>query len=271
MYRKYYNEEAYIRPCGWDIKKAWVICRYCQCWLLKPKRDLSKYRKNKGCLCPPCSSQYKSECMMRTSLKYKDKKSEWGKLGHDSRSKESLSNAVKKQWETIKSDPEKYSQLREKRSKDSKKMWKNRSPEIRDKILTALVSSNDCGRSKLSDNVKQLMMDAGIYDNFISEECFHGYFPDEINHDLKIIVEVYGDLYHCNPKKYKHEPDRYITAIQRTVQEQWDRDKKRLAAFYRNGYTVIIIWESDFHNDPNKQIQRIKDEIDKKSEIRGKI
>jgi len=105
-----------------------------------------------------------------------------------------------------------------------------------------------------------------LYDGFISEEPFHGFIPDEINHNLKIIIEVFGDLYHCNPLKYT-EPNLYVRAIQRTVGEQWKRDRIRLACFYKHGYTVIIVWEKDIYNNINKQIERIKNEIDKKRNI----
>ena len=101
---------------------------------------------------------------------------------------------------------------------------------------------------------------------FQSEEAFHGFFPDEINHVLKIIVELYGEFYHCNPKKYK-DPDIFMKGIGRTVGEQWARDRKRLGVFYKHGYTVVIVWENDFRKNPQNEIRRIQDEIKKKANV----
>jgi G:T-mismatch repair DNA endonuclease (very short patch repair protein) len=104
--------------------------------------------------------------------------------------------------------------------------------------------------------MKKAMVDAGL-DGFDSEQPFHGFIPDEINHSKKIIVEFFGDFYHCNPKKYS-DPKLFMSAIERTVGEQWERDRKRISRFSKHGYTTIIIWENDFKEDPIKQISRIK-------------
>ncbi len=177
-----------------------------------------------------------------------------------------MSIAVKKGWETVRSDKEKYKNLLKARSEASKKRWDEEySEDTKRHILTRLTSSNNCGRSGLSDSVKSLMEEEGIT-GFASEGYFHGFFPDEINHELKIIVEVYGDIYHCHPDKYKDE-DEFLSHIQRTVKEQRKRDKIRLACFYKHGYTVVIIWEKDFRNDPIKQINRIKEEINRRNSL----
>jgi very-short-patch-repair endonuclease len=107
------------------------------------------------------------------------------------------------------------------------------------------------------------MLENGLYDGFSSEEIFHGFVVDEINHGLKIIVEMFGDLYHCNPRKYK-DSSLYINVIQRTVEEQWLRDRRRFACFNSHGYTTIVIWEYDFRRNSKTQIERIKNEIDQK-------
>jgi len=51
--------------------------------------------------------------------------------------------------------------------------------------------------------VKGVEGKVALSEGFTSEECFHGFVPDEINHNLRLIVELYGDLYHCNPRVYK--------------------------------------------------------------------
>lgn len=60
----------------------------------------------------------------------------------------------------------------------------------------------------------------------------------------KILIEVHGDYWHGNPKKYEKLDD-----IQR-FKKDIDRKKKKLAKFY--GLRYIWIWEDDIMNDFEK-------------------
>lgn len=173
------------------------------------------------------------------------------------------SEIVRKQWNTIRANPEKWAKAKARLKRLSQIQWKTMSDEERDRRVQALAGAHGKGRSKLNDELVRLMQERGVYDGFVSEESFHGFIPDEINHALKIIVELYGEVYHCDPRKYK-DRSQYVSTVQRTVGEQWDRDRRRLAAFYRNGYSVVIVWERDFRRNPENEIRRIADEIDKK-------
>ena len=53
-------------------------------------------------------------------------------------------------------------------------------------------------------------------------------------------------------------PDKWFTWIKRTVGEQWKRDQRRLACFYRLGYTVVIVWQTDWDRDKETAIERIQ-------------
>jgi G:T-mismatch repair DNA endonuclease (very short patch repair protein) len=107
-----------------------------------------------------------------------------------------------------------------------------------------------------------------LYEGFESEQVFHGFVPDEINHEIKVIIEVFGDLYHCNPKKYKN-PDVFISATKRTVGQQWARDKIKLDAYKEYGYTTIVVWESDIRKRLSEQLTRIKLILKEKEEAYG--
>jgi G:T-mismatch repair DNA endonuclease (very short patch repair protein) len=79
-----------------------------------------------------------------------------------------------------------------------------------------------------------------------------------------VIVEYYGDVYHCNPRRFKDESE-YCPIIRRTVGEQWKRDRKRLACFTkRHGYDVVIVWESDWNKNPEKELDRIRDVVERR-------
>ena len=94
----------------------------------------------------------------------------------------------------------------------------------------------------------------------IREMFINGLFVDGIIEDTNIIIEFYGDMFHCNPIKF-HDPEQYCSWISRTVQQQWDRDRIRLAKLYQQGYKVIVIWENSWKKDQQKYIKRIQDEM----------
>ena len=239
-----------------------VTCSRCGGPTTIKKYRLSIY-KQRGKSCQACCSQISGERLKNLRANQTpEERSEHARQARSVMTPETRSEAVRKQWETIRNDPVKLEQISQARSNRSKAMWENRPNETRERILTALTGSNGCGRSKLSDEFRDAMVRAGLYEGFASEEYFHGFFPDEINHKLRLIVEVYGDVYHCNPKDFK-DPDQYVSFIGRTVGEQWNRDRRRLGCFYKHGYVVIVVWEQDIRNNLQGQLQRIQDAINK--------
>lgn len=238
---------------------CWVVCDFCglSC---KTNRWRETVIARKGSYkCRKCCSEDSGKRMKR----YKDS------LTPEQRREEAIagrravkdpSAAVRKQWDTIRNDPvlkkKKYTKLK----KQAVDFWENVDEETKNRIIKALTKNRS--RSLISDKLTQDMKDSGIT-GFESEQIFHGFIPDEINHELKIIVEMYGEVYHCNPRRYK-DPNLFLKIIGRTVGQQWKRDRIRLACFYKHGYTVIIVWEKDYRNDPKKQLERIRDEIAKK-------
>lgn len=159
----------------------------------------------------------------------------------------------KKQMDTIKSDPIKYRQYCEKRRRISLEFHNTMTPREKEEHYVK-VFANTSGRSKAEDDFFVELHNQGIV--FETNQCVSGFFPDGIDRRSKVIVEFYGDVYHCNPTKF-HEPSQYCSWISRTVQEQWSRDQKRLAVFYKLGYKVIIVWESDWYTTPSECVERI--------------
>lgn len=244
-----------------------IVCKRCRNEMIGVKTREKIYKKEGGGTCKDCLKKQSSDILKKIrSVQSKEEASFWAKYARSKVTSESLSNGVKKQWETFRSDPKKYKEICYARSKRMEKVWKNYSDEQKNFIVKSLCDSNNCGRSKVSDELKQSLINNGLYNGFESEQIFHGFVPDEINHDLKIIIEVFGDLYHCNPRKYKN-PNVFVNAIKRTVGEQWKRDRIKLACYYKHGYTVIVVWESDIRKKLNEQLERIKNEIDKKRNI----
>jgi len=82
-------------------------------------------------------------------------------------------------------------------------------------------------------------------------------FPDITIND-KIIIECFGDYWHCNPNFYKY--DYYHSKIRKTAKEIWETDNLRVETFKKYGYTVLILWEHDIMNKITT-LESIKDKI----------
>jgi len=70
----------------------------------------------------------------------------------------------------------------------------------------------------------------------------------------RLLVEVDGDFYHCNPSRGIRPQ---YPVQKRTVAN--DGNKNIIAKKF--GYTLIRIWESDFRSNPQEQLQKILNEI----------
>lgn len=251
--RSCYEKRVYIKR----KQKIPMTCKRCGTEYLVALSKKKYYENKGGATCKTCRAKISSETFIKTrgreSVQERKMRT---KAAHDAITPLMRHIRNERQWETIRRDKDKYKSICKLRSNNLKKMWEQMDADEKNRRVVALFSGQG-KRSKVSDMLKEMMISEGIYDGFVSEVCFCGFYPDEMNKDKKIIVEMYGDTYHCNPKKFD-DPLKFIGTIGRTVGEQWQRDKRRLGCFYAKGYKVIIIWESDFRNNPQKEISRIK-------------
>lgn len=86
---------------------------------------------------------------------------------------------------------------------------------------------------------------------------------DILLNNYPIVIECYGDFWHANPKTYKHNDIFDTWEGKKTAQDIWDKDKSRIEQIQSFGYTVIIIWESEFNKSIDKTKKRILNEIKK--------
>jgi very-short-patch-repair endonuclease len=75
-----------------------------------------------------------------------------------------------------------------------------------------------------------------------------GYLPDFTIENKKVVVEIYGDFWHANPKFFNKLDE---THKGRKAFEIWAYDKKREEFFIKNGYKFIKIWEDDINKNIN--------------------
>lgn len=83
-----------------------------------------------------------------------------------------------------------------------------------------------------------------------------GWCCDYVNKNRKVIVEFFGDFWHHNPNKYA--PDYVNKITKRSSQQVWDHDARKISELREQGYEVIAIWETDWRNDSDACMKRIK-------------
>jgi len=240
-------------------KVIFLRCRVCGEKTPTKEYKRQHHERKGGITCKICIAAKSADIMrkMQAQLSQEARK-EHGKMACAKKTPELRSAATRKQWETIKSDKKKFNELRERMAKRSRKAWDEANEETRKKIIEGGIHNGS--RSKASEKFKQFLIKHQLYNDFESEQIFHGFIPDEINHKRKIIIKYFGDYHHCNPKKYK-DPDQYIRAIKRTVGEQWKRDRRRLGCYYKHRYKTIIVWDTEFRKTPDKVLKRLKEEL----------
>jgi len=89
------------------------------------------------------------------------------------------------------------------------------------------------------------------------------YFPDLMNEENKIIIEFFGDYWHCNPNFY--EDEYYNSKTRKHAHEMWSDDQLRLEKLEGLGYDVNIIWENEWETDlelVKTKILKIKDKYE---------
>ena len=68
----------------------------------------------------------------------------------------------------------------------------------------------------------------------------------------KLLIEVNGDYWHCNPAIYNG--DHFDVSRGVRAQEIWDRDAVKKLAGETQGYQVITLWECDLNEMTDEQI-----------------
>jgi hypothetical protein len=68
----------------------------------------------------------------------------------------------------------------------------------------------------------------------------------------KKIIEFNGDYWHCNPSTY--ESTYFHKMIQKTAKEIWDAHTEKIHLIEKCGYQVLVVWENDYRNNPEKVI-----------------
>ncbi len=138
---------------------------------------------------------------------------------------------MKKRWQ----DPEYKNKTNQAIRMSFNTRWSN--PNTRKKMIKVLTSFN--GVSNLERRVAKIASKYGFQPSI----AVGRYLADIMNASKKIIVEVNGDYWHCNPQFWK--PNDVHSFKKKTAQDVWDSDHKRKCYLESLGYSVHVIWEQD--------------------------
>lgn len=128
--------------------------------------------------------------------------------------------------------------------------------------------SDDCaskGINKRKSNFSQSIESFLISNNYsyITEFKIHNEIRKVYTDFLvenNIIIECYGDYWHCNPNKF--DTNYFHTQIQKTANQIWNDDKDRIE-FIKDKYkNVIIIWEYDWNKDKKELFKNLKNKME---------
>jgi len=158
-------------------------------------------------------------------------------------------------------------------------------PKWKEKARTNLINSWKSGkledtRKKMSEVMKNSLRNGKIKSVCVSKKekdivkflrkigykVIHSYrietkICDIYIPSLNLIIEYFGDYWHCNPSKYEREY--YHIKKKKFAWELWEYDNKKVEFIKNLGYTLEVVWESELKND-NKLIEKIISKYDTK-------
>lgn len=90
--------------------------------------------------------------------------------------------------------------------------------------------------------------------------CFYDF---AITGDVKVIVEFHGDYFHANPDMYEPGFKGFFFNKNITAQDIWKLDLEKRQTVESHGFKYIVVWESNYKEDPEREIQRCLNEINR--------
>ncbi len=116
--------------------------------------------------------------------------------------------------------------------------------EVRKKHGIKKTGKEISGPTYIEIFVKNILDENGI--EYIFNEKLGNYVPDFQIKNTKIIIEVQGDYYHCNPYVYTDGPKDDVQ-IKHVIKDYYKK-----CYFLSRGYTLLYIWEKDINENPEK-------------------
>jgi len=145
---------------------------------------------------------------------------------------------------------------------DGYKRWKERQEKWKKSLFNSFEHDGD-SRTPISNFEKQckerickyLKIDIPEKQKYISDKNNNHY-----SYDLTIgnkIIEFNGDYWHMNPDIYNEKS--YNKVKNMTALEIWEYDAIKIQCAKKYGYSVLVVWESEYNKDKEGTIQKCID------------
>jgi G:T-mismatch repair DNA endonuclease (very short patch repair protein) len=121
---------------------------------------------------------------------------------------------------------------------------------------------NSGGSSILEKRIGKVLLEMGV--KFDPQFELKGKLYDYHIKGTNILIEVNGDFWHANPKKYKATDALPFPKKEVIAESLWKKDEKKLNIALKYGYNVLTLWEMDIRplNDIELELL-ITEEINK--------
>lgn len=134
-------------------------------------------------------------------------------------------------------------------AKRFKKRNENWLKSLRESFLTIGWKPQSQWAQGVIDTLKQ------YFDGIEQEYILPGF-----SYDLRLnnkFIEFNGDYWHMNPLKY--HPTDINKTTHKTAEQIWEHDKRKKEMAKQNNFDILVVWESDYLNDPISILQQCKD------------
>jgi G:T-mismatch repair DNA endonuclease (very short patch repair protein) len=113
------------------------------------------------------------------------------------------------------------------------------------------------------DTKIELLTQSILEENNIIFKKHKNYKLSESNHQADItiepdkVIEVNGDYWHFNPKKYDGKSKQKKRGKEIKAEDVWKYDKYLIDGMNDQGYRVLVVWESELEDELNKTTKKI--------------
>ena len=141
-----------------------------------------------------------------------------------------------------------------------KKFWNNLTDEKRIEYLNIVLPPNR-GINVSSLESKIAMLLTKLHIPFETQYVISNKRYDFLISNTKILIEVNGDYWHCNPIFYKEDDIINMPSGKIKVSEIWNKDIKKRKIAEDMGFKVVYIWENEFNSSDEIMISLIIERI----------
>jgi len=141
-------------------------------------------------------------------------------------------------------------------SQKCKQIYWSENVITKESFKVAKYQGNLKARQTSKETLPEKLVREWLTENNISfkQECgfFHMYYADFYLHNTNIVIEVFGDYWHCNPKVYG---EGLVTPTSSQL-EQIKKDKIRIEKFNKHNFNVIVLWENEIYSNLETLMQK---------------